>query len=137
MGKTWKPVAAGILDFIFCCPVGFVLIFMVLFSFEGGPWDIPTALQFVGLFALDGLAFVGAVLAICRKNWKLALAGSISAFLLAVPSGLVVTFVVLESSIPYVVFGVILLLFGIAPVFLMALSKSEFKPLIKTKDSSK
>jgi hypothetical protein len=134
VGKKWMPVAGGILDLILCCPVGFVLIFMVLFSFEGGPWDISTALQFVGLFALDGLALVGAILAISRRNWRLALAGSISTFLLAVPSGLVVTFTVFESSsIPYVVFGVILSLFGIGPVVLITLSKSEFKPLIRTK----
>jgi hypothetical protein len=128
--KTQKPIVAGILDIINSCFVGIVLILMVLFASDGGPWDIPTALEFVALFALVGLGFVGGVVAILREKWKLALAGSIIVFLFLVSLSVLdfqysnalkhfPLIIVFDFPLP--------LLIGMIPIILTALSKNEFK----------
>jgi len=129
MKKTWKPVAAGIMVIIFCGLVGIALMGVMGFMSEGSIALLEVILYVVIPLAMVGLAFVGGIYSMERSKWKLALAGSISAFFLVVPSFLFVTWVKGNSGYltPFIVFGVLLLLIGIAPVVLIALSKSEFK----------
>ncbi|MCJ7653692.1 MAG: hypothetical protein MUO97_00045 [Dehalococcoidia bacterium] len=126
MGKTWMPIAAGILDIIFCCPVLLYLIFAVLWGSAEGTWYVAAVLQFVTAFALVGLAFVGAAYAMGRRKWKLALAGSISAFLPVAAGSIYVILAAFDSPIStFIGFGIIVLFS--TPIALTAISKNEFK----------
>jgi len=85
--KTWMPMAAGILDIV---SGSFGLIGVCGLTIGGGVMrmipDMPRFLPplFMGLaipLAIVGiLAIVGGIYAMQRKNWGMALAGSIAAF---------------------------------------------------------
>lgn len=95
--KTWMPTTAGILDII---SGSFGLIAFCVLAIAGGivrfAPNIPKFLppMFMGLalpLAIVGiLAIVGGIYALQRRNWGLALAGSIAAFfpswLLGIPA---------------------------------------------------
>ncbi|MBM4446660.1 MAG: hypothetical protein FJ023_04815 [Chloroflexi bacterium] len=107
--KTWMPMAAGILDIV-AGSLG--LIGVCGLTIGGGVMrmipDVPRFLPplFMGLaipLAIVGiLAIVGGIYALQRKNWGMALAGSIAAFF---PSWVL----------------------GIAAIVFTALSKNEFE----------
>src|SRR4030042_1530462 len=109
MGKTWKPTVAGILDII-AGSLGLVVACALAIS--GSLMGImPEFCQFLPLYfiifviplaLIKILAIVGGIYALQRKNWGLALAGSIAAFL---PLSLV----------------------GLAAIVFTALSKNEFE----------
>lgn len=118
MQKTWMPTTAGILDIIsgsFGALCGAVLLVLgtadgssVAFYDVGMPQLAPAAILAlfltlaIPLVVIGILAIVGGIYALRRKNWGLALAGSIAAFF---PSWLL----------------------GIAAIILTALSKDEFE----------
>jgi len=121
MEKTWKPVVAGILDIISGIPSLIGVLYMIIAIVVTGsaalhipgmvipgmpaiPEFVPIILSIIaGALAFVGiLAIVGGIFALQRKNWGLALAGSIAAFL------------------PWS-------LLGIAAIILTALSKNEFE----------
>jgi hypothetical protein len=112
MKKTWKPTVAGVLCISESC-LKFVGVFALIIAIvavrsehrvyvdEVNPVGILVAIA-VPLAALAVLAMVGGILALQRKSWGLALAGSIAAVL---PFSLV----------------------GMAALILTALSRDEFE----------
>lgn len=107
--KTWMPTAAGILDIIsgsfgLIGVCGLVIAGSVLRVAPEVPKFLPPF--FIGLaiplLIVAILAIIGGIYALQRKNWGLALAGSIAAFF---PSWLL----------------------GIAAIIFTALSKDEFE----------
>jgi len=154
--KTWKPVAAGILDII-CgfSAIGWslIILFIVYISFQLNPYysfysmDLG-AVVLVGSIAaaIAILAMAGGIYAIRRKRLRLALGGSIAAFLLCLLPGIIsirilvmiseeqtqisrpqipgsVATALIAESLPYLLF----LFIGITAITLTALSKSEFE----------
>ena len=107
MGKTWKPITAGVLDIIGSIFGGFVVSGLLeLASCRcDNPSEPPGLLAEAITLVLLGIAYlalVGGFCAIQRKNRKLAFAGSIAACLCIGP-------------------------LGIAAVILTSMSDSEFK----------
>ncbi len=107
MEKTWKPIVAGILDIIsgISSLIGVLAMIIAIVVTSSAAMDIPgmvfpeieAILGFVpiilsiiaGILAFVGiLAIVGGIFALQRKNWGLALAGSIAAFLPWLPLGI-------------------------------------------------
>jgi hypothetical protein len=110
MNRTWKPIAAGVLDII-CGTVGFLSNIFVMIVLRWGIhavgeplWILLQYVLFVAPFVIGGLALAGGIFATRRKRWILALAGSIAA-----------------SINPYLFF------LGIAAIILTVLSKNEFE----------
>jgi hypothetical protein len=107
MGKTWKPIAAGILDIIGSIFGGFIVSGLLELAScrcdnpSEPPGLLAEAIALV-LLAIAYLALVGGFCAIQRRRWRLAYAGSIAACLCLGP-------------------------FGVAAVVLIDLSKNEFK----------
>jgi len=118
MKKTWKPTVAGILDIV-AGSFGLILGLLVVLGFAAFAifsrsdttylQQLPGAITASVLITLaivsliiSILAIVGGVYALKRKNWGLALAGSIAAFFGSSP-------------------------LGIAAIVLTALSKNEFE----------
>jgi len=112
MKKTWKPIAAGILNIVAgaLSILGFigVIIGMTIFvplSVAVGPGPVPefgrwlvpgfieTILLIVAVFLLivGILPIIGGIYALQRKKWGLALAGSILAILGSTPLGISAT----------------------------------------------
>ncbi len=94
--KTWMPVVAGILDIIAGSLILVILFFFVIGSLivrlaESGIFDFNLSLVFMIIPALiiGSLAIAGGVLAVRRKKWGWALAGSIAAALVPVALGIV------------------------------------------------
>ena len=99
MEKTYKPTVAGILDIV--AGAGgiiagiFLLVGVVAFNFlsirsgvhvpMGMPNSIVAVLGILAIpfFCLSVLAVVGGAFALQRKNWGLALAGSIAAIIIS------------------------------------------------------
>jgi hypothetical protein len=118
MEKTYKPIVAGILAIVAGAGgviAGFFLLVGIaafnLFGRSGGvhiPLGVPNSIMMIitvlaiPFFALAVLAVVGGAFALQRRNWGLALAGSIAA--------LIISFVLGATSIVFTV-----------------LSKNEFK----------
>ena len=81
MKKTWKPVAAGVLDIICGCftLIGFYF-FYYIFSSAGimgdAGWTVAIIPTIAGIVAI-----VGGIYAMQRKIWGLALTGSIASLL--------------------------------------------------------
>lgn len=106
-GKTWKPVAAGVLDIIGSIFGGFIVSGLLELAScrcdnpSEPPGLLAEAIALV-LLAVAYFALVGGFYAIQRKNWKLAVAGSVAASLYSGP-------------------------LGIAAIVLTVLSESEFK----------
>ena len=121
METTWKPIVAGILNIIVGIfnLLGILVIIVVLVAIGSGILALSSIMNLVPIW-LSGIAqgllliiaiilaifsaipLVGGIYAVQRKNWGLALAGSIVAIL---------------SSMPL----------GIASTVLVALSKNEFE----------
>jgi hypothetical protein len=88
MNRKWMPVTAGVIDIIHGAAgilVGFLLIFVTqsLSDFFGAPPWYSYLLMLVIILA-GALAITGGVCALKRKDWPLALAGSIASFFLTV-----------------------------------------------------
>ena len=124
MNKTWKPIAAGILDIL----GGTLQLLLAIFFFVARIIsDVYTltdkeTLLIVTLFVLSAsLAIIGSIYSIRRTRWSLALIGSIaaSAFLPII----IAYFVVYEDALG----GLIYTPPGIAAIVLTVLSKREFK----------
>jgi hypothetical protein len=109
MDRAWAPVTAGILDIIsgiwaLCWVFALALGGGITSIVSGVPQWVPTLLFGLAIpFALLALlAVIGGIVAIQRKSWGLALAGSISAFFCCA-------------------------ILGIVSIILVAISRSEFK----------
>jgi len=118
MNKTWMTTTAGILNIVagsfrLILVLLVALVLAVFTIFNGG--DLACCQQFpivitasvvttLAIFSLiiSILAIVGGIYALKRKNWGMALAGSIAAFFCSFP-------------------------LGIAAIVLTALSKNEFE----------
>ena len=118
MEKTWMPKVAGILDivsgsfglflsFMMALWFAFFSIFLPCDATELS--DLPMSIMAIFMipwtifmFAAGILAIVGGIYALKRKNWGLALAGSIAAFFGSSP-------------------------LGVAAIIFTALSKAEFE----------
>jgi len=113
METTWKPIVAGILNIIvgFFNLIGMFLIIMVIVAIGSGilalsafinimPMWLSGILQGVliiiavllGVFS--ALPLIGGIYSVQRKNWGLALAGSIAAILSSTPLGITSTVLV-------------------------------------------
>jgi len=129
VNKKWMPITAGVLDII----IGFLGIYIgsiVAFAALAIPWlvygswvwFISGVLIFIGI-----LAVVGGVYALKRKRWRLALAGTIVAFLSTI------LYMQEYWSSFYRSLGILYLfmgysgIFSIAAVILIALSKKQFE----------
>jgi len=133
VNKTWKPIAAGILD-LFIGSVELLFAIIVFWIWElrhdvelsgigelliknSIPISIP--FSFVGILAL-----VGGVYALRRKKWELAFTASIMAFILLMPwMGF---FLNSRHPAAHPAPSLILLL-GIAAIVLTALARKEFE----------
>jgi len=124
MNKTWKPIAAGILDI---CGGVIQLLLAIFFIIAHIISDVYTlgdkdTFLIITLFVLSALlAIIGSIYSIRRTRWPLALIGSIAASAL-VPI-IIVYFVVYEEALR----GLIYTPPGIAAIVLTVLSKKEFK----------
>ena len=117
MEKTWKPVAADVLNIVagvfsilgfIGVIVGIIFLgyFMIFPSSGNGPyagfdfWLVPgfikTILWIVAIFLLvtGVLPIIGGIYALQRRKWGLALAGSILAILGSTPLGIAATVLV-------------------------------------------
>ena len=94
--KTWKPTVAGIIDIVVGASGLILVIFLIIgVMITGGVFDIPgieAIPSFVpGLIfavavivaAVNVLILIGGIHAVQRRNWGLALAGSIAAFVVS------------------------------------------------------
>jgi len=120
MEKTWKPVAAGILNIIsgavgLIAVLGLIIAILVTGGFaipgtEAVPIFVPSLLTGIAvpLAIFSMLCLAGGIYAIQRKLWGLALAGSIAAIFASIP---------LLGGLPV----------GITATILTALSKNEFE----------
>ena len=106
MEKTWKPVAAGVLDIVagacsVLCFIGLIIAFSVVTSgITGVPglvavpgiWVAPTVLLVLAVpsIIMGILAIMGGVYTLIRKRWGLAITGAIAAtisnLLLGIPA---------------------------------------------------
>ena len=99
MEKTRMPIVAGIMDVI-SGPLGFISAFIALMGVMYP--DPGFQILMLGLSALFGiagiLAIVGGLFAFQRKNWGLALAGSIAALSPVVLPGIVAIIFTVRSK---------------------------------------
>ena len=93
-------IVSGAMAMIGAVPIGWLVRGVVGFGTSGAV-EIPIAVIAIPLLAIGALAVIGGISSIRRRNWGLALAGSICAAIFLFPMGL-------------------------AAVVLLALSKSEF-----------
>jgi len=145
--KTWKPVAAGILD-ILCglSATGFLLLILFIAylsfqissnSFDMGSWTFGISCI---TLAIAIITIVGGISAIRRKRWRLALTGGITALLSSLALGavpLIIQFAAIYrvsgTAVPmsYLLLSVVqslpTMLMGIAAITLTTLSKKEFQ----------
>ena len=130
MNKTWKPIAAGVLDII----GGVIqLVFVIIISIARLISDVyylggGETLLIITLFILSALlAIYGGIFCIKRTKWPMAITGSFAASAL-LP-------IIVVSFVEYcVMFGVGGLIYsspytspGIAAIVLTVLSKKEFE----------
>ena len=119
-------MVVGITEIAFCCLTGLMLgIYLGSQSAMG----TTTSLQFILLCILNTLGFVGAIFAVLRRKWKLALAGTISVILLVVFGG-IFTYPSFYSPLSveiFIVTAVVVIMLFAVPVALIAISKKEFR----------
>jgi len=139
MEKTWKPRVAGILNIIVGsqCLIAGSGIFLFGFacsSFIGNfsHSQASSTLVFYSaialpLFIVGALAIRGGLYALKRKRWRLALAGSIAAFLPLCILWLAIIVVFTARWDPLNAFFLFGLLLGIAAIVFTMLSKNEFE----------
>ncbi|MFC1931929.1 hypothetical protein ACFLXJ_07025 [Chloroflexota bacterium] len=113
MKTTWKPVVAGILNIIVGIVnlVGVFLIVILFVAIGSGLLSLSAFINLIpiwlsgiaqGVLIITGiliaifsaLPLIGGIYAVQRKNWGLALAGSIVAILVSTPLGIVSTVLV-------------------------------------------
>jgi len=113
METTWKPIVAGIINIIVGVfnLLGMLVIVMVLVAISSGILALSAVINIMPMW-LSGIAqglmliiamclaifsalpLVGGIYAVQRKNWGLALAGSIVAILSSAPLGIASTVLV-------------------------------------------
>jgi len=117
METTWKPIVAGILNIIVGIfnLIGMLFIIIVILAVGGGILAISsiahlmpiwlsgivqgvTVIMAILLAIFSALPLIGGIYAVQRKNWGLALAGSIVAILCSTPVGIVSTVLVSLSK---------------------------------------
>lgn len=117
METTWKPTVAGILNIIVGIfnLLGMLVIIVLILAISGGilaissiahliPMWLSGILQGVAvimaiiLAIFSALPLIGGIYALQRKNWGLALAGSIVAILSSTPLGIASTVLVSLSK---------------------------------------
>ena len=113
METTWKPVVAGILNIIVGVfnLIGMFLIIIVLVAIGSGILALSTVINVMPMWlsgilqgvliisaillaVFSALPLIGGIYAVQRKNWGLALAGSIVAILSSTPLGIASTVLV-------------------------------------------
>ena len=113
METTWKPVVAGILNIIVGVfnLIGMFLIIIVLVAIGSGILALSTVINIMPMWlsgilqgvliisaillaVFSALPLIGGIYAVQRKNWGLALAGSIVAILSSTPLGIASTVLV-------------------------------------------
>jgi len=135
MEKTWKPKVAGILDIIAgsqCLIAGSGIFLFGVACSCGDGYGASQVLVFCSaialpLFIVGTLAIRGGLYALKRKRWRLALAGSIAAFLplCILWLAIIVVFTAHWDSLnAFFLFGS---LFGIASIVFTVQSKDEFE----------
>jgi uncharacterized integral membrane protein len=132
--KTWRPVAAGILNIatgLLSVSGTLLLVYFAISIATGrsrleralreGSRAFPAILVFLSLVLLVvGILLVtGGVFAIRRKNWSIAAMGSVAAIVLAILAGIPL----FNYSVPAVA---LLVAIGLASVILTMRSKHEF-----------
>lgn len=113
METTWKPIVAGILNIIVGVfnLIGMLLIIIVLVAIGSGVLALSTVINIMPMWlsgilqgvliisaillaVFSALPLIGGIYAVQRKNWGLALAGSIVAILSSTPLGITSTVLV-------------------------------------------
>ena len=113
MVTTWKPIVAGILNIIVGVfnLIGMFLIIIVLVAIGSGILALSTVINIMPMWlsgilqgvliisaillaVFSALPLIGGIYAVQRKNWGLALAGSIVAILSSTPLGITSTVLV-------------------------------------------
>ena len=144
--KTWKPIAAGILDIIIGCQclaggLGLFIAGIACSSFarEYGAYSYSSsALIFMSAIALPllivgVLAIRGGIYALKRRRWGFSLAGPIAAILtlfilwIATITAPMLDFQILVRLVAPPLFYLLLLLSGIAAIVFTVLAKKEFE----------
>ena len=117
METTWKPIVAGILNIIVGTfnLLGMLIIIVVLAAIGSGLLALSSVMNLMPIW-LAGIAqgllviiaillaifsavpLVGGIYAVQRKNWGLALAGSIVAILSSIPLGIASTVLVVLAK---------------------------------------
>jgi len=116
--KTWKPLLAGILDIVSAIfSYLFALWVFYVFIMDGGLESMTVVIAYV---SIASLALMGGIFALKRKNWGLALAGSI-----AVCAGSI--YLLIRTSKSFFELPVVFAWIGIPAVILIAFSYNEFK----------
>ena len=128
MNKTWKPIAAGILEILAGLMfLASAFLYLTMLHVVGAAW---VGLSFAVILAgfLGILPVVGGIFAFRHLRWRLAFAGTFPIFLLflIVPET-VGRFADLHWGIAQHYSFALSLLFSIAPITLIVLSKKEFK----------
>jgi len=113
METTWKPIVAGILNIIVGVLnlIGMFLIIIVIVAIGSGILALSTVINIMPMWlsgilqgvliiiavllaVFSALPLIGGIYAVQRKNWGLALAGSIVAILSSTPLGIASTVLV-------------------------------------------
>ena len=113
MKTTWKPIAAGILNIIVGVLnlLGMFFIIVVIVAIGSGILALSTVINIIPMWlsgivqgvliiiavllaVFSALPLIGGIYAVQRKNWGLALAGSIVAILSSTPLGIMSTVLV-------------------------------------------
>ena len=129
--KTWKPVAAGVLDIICCILYGPGIMLFILISLLGlgmayeGPFeDLLFMAIFIAPLAMVILALTGGIFAIKRRRWRLALTGAVSVFLGAATG---VWFFSTVKELMFLAISCTAMVITIASIVLTVQSKNEFE----------
>jgi len=113
METTWKPIVAGILNIIVGVfnLIGMFLIIIVIVAIGSGILALSAFINIIPMWlsgmlqgvliiiavllgVFSALPLIGGIYAVQRKNWGLALAGSIAAILSSTPLGIASTVLV-------------------------------------------
>jgi hypothetical protein len=113
METTWKPIVAGILNIIVGVfnLIGMFLIIIVIVAIGSGILALSAFINMIPMWlsgilqgvliitavllgVFSALPLIGGIYAVQRKNWGLALAGSIAAILSSTPLGITSTVLV-------------------------------------------
>jgi len=113
METTWKPIVAGILNIIVGVfnLIGMFLIIIVIVAIGSGILALSAFINIIPMWlsgilqgvliiiavllgVFSALPLIGGIYAVQRKNWGLALAGSIAAILSSTPLGITSTVLV-------------------------------------------